>query len=100
AVTGDPARRPDPAALSARAPADDVAGIPQADPDNPAAVVPAIAKMPAKRDIDASIEDGQRAALVLVARVEALAPRRKRFCDINRPTRQWRAVLQRRANTR
>src|SRR5215469_15591531 len=94
-ITGDPTRRPDTAAPPAGAPADDVAGVAQADADDPAAIIPAIAEMPTKGDIDPSVENGERAALVLVARIEALAVRRECLGNIDRPTRQWRAVLQR-----
>jgi len=51
--------------------------------------------MPAIRDIDPSVEDRERTALVLIARVEALTAGREHFGDIDRPTRQWRPVLQR-----
>jgi len=46
-------------------------------------------------DIDVSVEDGECAALVLIASVETLAARCERFGDIDRPARQGRAVLQR-----
>src|SRR5205814_999719 len=67
AVAGDPARRPDPPSPSTRAPANDIAGIAQANAGDPAAIVPAIAVMPAIGHIDPAVEDGQRAALVLRA---------------------------------
>ncbi len=56
-VTGDPARSPDAAAARPRMPADNIAGIVQIDADDPAAVVAAIAKMSAIRNIDAARED-------------------------------------------
>src|SRR5215472_4235266 len=71
AIAGDAARRPDTAAPPARAPADHVAGIPKGNTDDPAAVVAAIAGVPPEGHKDAAAEDGERAALVLKARVEA-----------------------------
>jgi len=51
--------------------------------------------MPSIGNIDPSVEDRERAALVLVPRVEALAASRQRLGNFDRPTRQWRAILQR-----
>src|SRR6516165_8891872 len=85
----------DPTAPPAGAPADDVARVLHADADYPAVIVPAIAVMTPIGDIDVSVEDGECAALVLIASVETLAARCERFGDIDRPARQGRAVLQR-----
>ena len=52
-----------------------------------AAIVPAIAEMPAIGHIEAAGEDGERAALALNARVETPAPRGERFGDIDGPAR-------------
>src|SRR5206468_3467219 len=65
AVAGDPARRPDPPSPPPRAPTDDIARIAQANADDPAAIVPAIAVMPAEGHIDPAVEEGERAALIL-----------------------------------
>src|SRR6516164_2234665 len=55
-VAADPARRPDAAAAPTRAPTDDVAGIAQANTDDPAAIISAIAKVPAIGDIDPAVQ--------------------------------------------
>ena len=94
-VAGDPARRPDAAARRAGAPGDDLGGVGQADADDPAVIAAAIAEMPAIGDIDPAVEDGERAALVLIGVVEAPALRRQRGGDVDRPARQNGAVLQR-----
>jgi hypothetical protein len=94
-VAADAARRPDAAAARPRAPGDDVAGVAQADADDPAMVVAAIAGMAAIRDEHPALEDRQRAALVLVRRVERKPLGGERIGDIDRPAGQRSAVAER-----
>jgi len=67
-----PARRPDATAACAGRPADDFGCIWQRNPDHPAVVIAAVPEMTAERHIEHSVDDGQGAAFVLVARIEGL----------------------------
>src|SRR6516162_9776584 len=87
AVAADATRRPDAAAAAARGPGDDITRVIQANADDPAAIIPAIAEMTAIGHIEAAGEDGERAALALNACVETPAPRGERFGDIEGPAR-------------
>src|SRR5215469_808149 len=89
AVAADAAWRPDAAAAGARGPRDNITRIIQANADDPAAIIPAIAEMPAIGHIEAAGEDGERAALALNARVETPASRGERFGDIDGPARLY-----------
>jgi hypothetical protein len=51
--------------------------------------------MPAVRHIDPASENGERAALVLKPGIEMLSADGQRLGDVDRPARQWRAVLER-----
>src|SRR5207245_11303035 len=84
-VAADAPWRPDAPASPTRAPNDEILRIPQANADDPAAVIPAIAEMPAIGDIDSAVENGERATLVLKARVEALALCCERLFHIDWP---------------
>src|SRR5207253_4234924 len=64
AVAADPARRPDAAAAPARRPACHVFRVLQRDADDPPAILPAIAEMPAERYVERTVEDDQGAGLV------------------------------------
>ncbi len=95
AVAADPARRPDAAAAPARRPACHVFRVLQGDADDPPAILPAIAVVPAERHVERAVEDDQGAALVLVARMKAIGFRVERIRDVDRPAGQRRAVLER-----
>src|SRR5271166_5861227 len=58
-------------------------------------IITAVAGMPAVRHIDPAVENGERAALVLKPGVEMLSAGGERLGDVDRPARQWRAVLER-----
>ena len=57
-------------------------------------IIAAIAVMPAVRDVDLAVENGERAALILKPGVEMLSAGGERLGDVDRPARQWCAVFE------
>src|SRR5204863_1349242 len=78
-----------------RGPAHDFPRVSEGDAHDPAAILAAIAEMPAERDVERAVENDQCAALVLVARVETLTLGLERLRHVDGPARQDRAVLER-----